>query len=38
MCHAASMTVMYVGLATIQLNPNLSDDVCVGLGTLAPVA
>jgi hypothetical protein len=32
MCHVASMTVMYVGLGTIQLSHHLSDGICVGLG------
>ncbi len=33
MCHVASMTVMYVGLGTIQLSSHhLSDGICVGLG------
>lgn len=38
MCHAASMSVMYIGLATIQLNPYLPDDVCIGLAVLVHFA
>ena len=34
MCHVASMTVMYIGLGTIQLSHDLSDGVCVGLGNI----
>jgi hypothetical protein len=34
MCHVASMTVMYIGLGTIQLSHHLSDGVCVGLGNI----
>ena len=33
MCHVGSMTVMYIGLGTIQLSPYISDGICVGLGT-----
>lgn len=34
MCHVASMTVMYIGLAIIQLNFQFSDEQCVGLGII----
>ena len=32
MCHVASLATTYIGLATIQLNPSLSDRSCVSLG------
>lgn len=34
MCHIASMTVMYVGLAFTQLFSDLPDIICVGLGII----
>ena len=32
MCHIASLTASYIGFAFIQLNPTLSDVVCVASG------
>jgi hypothetical protein len=32
MCQVASMTVTYIGLAAIQLNPHMSDEICISLG------
>lgn len=32
MCHVASLAVMYIGLGIIQLNTQMQDGFCVGLG------